>query len=180
MTSKITPSCKAFTASIACKSFHTPITVLPRTAGVIRTIFTLIVWLLLLHDYILEGSLHVICWQHRHLLLQLGDRIVAHTLSHVMLELPLGGSGNSSRAFSIQDIRDIHTWIWSGGPIRNCSGGASSSTASSECITFVNLLTGSDCRIGRHLDQESVLRIVTKFVGILPCSRGSDLQHAQR
>lgn len=113
MTSKITPPCKAFSTSSACKSFYTSIAVLPRTAGVISTSFALIILLLLLllllHVNILEGSLHVGCWQHWHLLLQLGGRIIAHTLRHMLLELSLGGGGNSSRAFSIQHVRDIHS-----------------------------------------------------------------------
>ena len=61
----------------------------------------LIILLLLLHGCIPERSLQVRCWQHRHSLLQLGNRIVAHTLGHVMFELLLGGGGNRSRAFSI-------------------------------------------------------------------------------
>ena len=102
MTSKITPSCKTFTTSRTCKSFHTSNAVLPRTAGVVRTGSTLaFVLLLLLHVYILEGSLPVRCWQHWHLLLQLGGRFIAQALRYVVLKLSLGGSGNSSRALSV-------------------------------------------------------------------------------
>ncbi len=55
----------------------------------------------------LEGSLHIRRWQNW--LLQLGGRIIAHTLRHVLLELSLGGGGDSSRAFSIQHVGDIHS-----------------------------------------------------------------------
>ena len=112
MTSKITPSCKTFTASSTGKSFYTSIAILPRTARVIRSIFVLIVLLsvlLLLHVNTLEWSLCVSCWEHWHLLLQLRPRVIAHALCHVLLELSLGGSGNGSRAFSIQHVSDIHS-----------------------------------------------------------------------
>ena len=116
MTSKITPSCKPFTTSSACKSFYTSIAILPWTAGVIRTSFALVILLLLLmHVYVLEGSLRVIRRQHWHLSLQLGGWIIAHALRHVLLELSLSGGGNSGRTFSIQHIRNIHGWNSPGG-----------------------------------------------------------------
>ena len=59
------------------------------------------------------------------------------------------------------------------------AAGTSGSTASSQCMTFVNPSNGSRRRIEPHLDHEIVPRVATRFVGDLPCSRDSDLQHAQ-
>ena len=112
MTSKITPSCKSFTTISARKGFHTSITVLPGTPRVIRTIFALVILLLLLlllHVHILERAIPIVRWQHWHPLLQLGPGVVAHALRNMVLELPFGGSGNSSRVLSVQNICDIHS-----------------------------------------------------------------------
>ena len=75
----------------------------------LAVLLLLLLLLLLLHGHILKGSLHVSCRQYWHLVPHLGGRMIADTLRHVLLVLSLSCGGNSSRAFSIQQVGDVHS-----------------------------------------------------------------------